>query len=75
MFRELTIDEINKYASRKGVKRIAVENFLGSLGLAGSMRGELINMQSDAVLYGWNSATQNAITAGIKKAYKSTKKN
>jgi hypothetical protein len=69
-FRELTSEEIEKYASRKGVRRIAVENFLGTLGFAGSMQGELINMRNDARVYGWTAATQAAITAGIKKAYK-----
>jgi len=68
--RQLTSVEIEKYASRKGVKRVAVENFLGSIGYAGSLAGELRNMYDDARAYRWNSATQNAIAAGIKKAYK-----
>jgi hypothetical protein len=70
VFRELTEAEIKKYASRKNVRAIAVENFLGSLGQAGSMSGELANMRSDAISYKWNAPTVNAITAGIKKAYK-----
>jgi hypothetical protein len=67
--KELTHDEIEKYASRKGVKKIAVRNFLGTLGGAGSAAGELANMRSDAASYKWNAATVAAITAGIKKAY------
>ena len=61
--RQLTIPKINKFASRKNVRRIAVENFLMTMGnnpLAAS-----INMGYDADLYKWNSATVQAIKEGI----------
>ena len=68
--RKLTDAEITKFASRAGVRKIAVENFLGSLGYAGSARDEVRNMRADATSYKWSAATQNAIEAGIKLAYK-----
>ncbi len=69
MARELTSKEIEELASQKGVKRIAVENFLSSIPLDCSQRDHLGNLQMDARLYRWNQATVNAITRGIKKAY------
>ena len=69
--RDLTSAEIEKFASRKGVRRIAVENFLGSLGQAGSMENELANLEQDARMYpNWIPDTVAAIKAGIKLAYK-----
>jgi hypothetical protein len=68
--RQLTSEEIAKYASRKGVRKIAVENFLMSLGNAGSLGNELANLYMDTQLYKWKSATVRAIEAGIRKAYK-----
>jgi len=55
---------IELMATRKGVRKIAVENFLGSLdGLQG---WEIIaNLKNDARLYKWNATTVNAIKAGI----------
>lgn len=67
--KNLTEAEIASYANRKGVKKIAVENFLGSLGNAGGIQAELANLQDDAQSYKWNSQTVRAIEAGIKKAY------
>ena len=66
MMRQLIIPEINKLASHKNVRKIAVENFLMSMGdnpLAAS-----INMGYDADLYKWNNATIQAIKAGIALA-------
>lgn len=68
--RNLTDTEIAKFAARKGVRKIAVENFLGTLDLSIGARGNLRNMWQDARDYSWNSATQAAITAGIKLASK-----
>jgi hypothetical protein len=67
----LTAQQIETLAARKGVRRIAVMNFLGSLGYAGSKSGELRNMYDDARSYKWNSATQNAIARGIELYFKS----
>jgi hypothetical protein len=68
--RSLNSAEIEKFASKKGVKRIAVENFLATMGEAGSERGELANLSADAASYKWNSATKSAIASGIRLAYK-----
>lgn len=70
MFKPLSSEDIQKYAARKGVKKIAVENFLSTLGNAGSKGGELANLYMDAQMYKWKSATIRAIESGINKAYK-----
>ena len=67
--RELTEEEITSLAHRKGVKTIAVENFLMSLGNAGGIQAELANLRADAQSYGWKKPTVTAIEIGIKKAY------
>jgi len=64
--RKLTIKEIEKLAARKGAKRIAVENFLFSMGT--DERAANYNLSLDAGLYGWNLKTTAAIRAGIKLA-------
>ena len=60
----LTKEQIDKLASGKGVRRIAVENFLGSLGGSDRM-GASMNLHADAKCYKWNAATVNAIRKGI----------
>jgi len=67
--KQLTNDEIAKYAERPGVRKIAVENFLSTLGQAGNMRNEFLNMRADAKVYRWNDATLGAIEDGIRQAY------
>jgi hypothetical protein len=62
-----TID-IEKFAGRGGVKRVAVENFLSSL--AGSTRAEALgNLRQDARDYRWNAPTTAAISDGIKAVF------
>lgn len=70
--RELTSAGINTLAARPGVRRIAVENFLGSMAEYGE-RAAVGNLRADAASYRWNSATQSAIAAGIKMACKPAK--
>lgn len=66
--RELTSEEIGKLASRAGVRKIAVENFLMSMGDDAS--AARANLGQDARDYKWNSATQKAIRDGISLASK-----
>jgi hypothetical protein len=68
MARHLTNEEIEILASKPGVKRIAVENFLGSL-QSNSYAADVANMQMDAGMYRWNAQTVSAITKGINVAY------
>lgn len=68
--RELTSAEIEKLASGKGVKRIAVENFLSTLDTSIGVMGNTMNAQMDARMYKWNSVTVRAIEAGIRMAAK-----
>ena len=69
-FRHLTEAEIEKLASRGGVRRIAVVNFLGTLSGRGR-EGELANLVMDSHLYApkWNAATVAALRDGINLAY------
>lgn len=70
MPRPLMGTEIDGFAARKGVKRIAVENFLGTMDVEQTpMAAHLINLESDARDYRWSAATKAAIKAGIKLAY------
>ena len=68
----LTSKTIAKLAARKGVRKNAVENFLGTLGFEGSAgrSGALHNLYSDAKSYRWNCATISAIERGINLYFK-----
>jgi hypothetical protein len=68
--RTLTIEEIRELANRKNVRKIAVENFLMSLGGQTSMDA-LLNLEMDARLYKWNNETMVAIHDGILLADRS----
>ena len=61
--------DIEKFASRPGVRRIAVENFLDSMPLEIGMMANQLNCAKDSVLYGWNGPTITAIFDGIYEAY------
>ena len=65
----LTAVQIQKLAARKGVRRIAVENFLGTLGHEGSARAAIYNAHQDGRAYQWNAATVTAIVRGIELYY------
>ncbi|MCK9565477.1 MAG: hypothetical protein M0Q43_05450 [Methanothrix sp.] len=61
--------EIEEFASRRGVHKKDVEEFLGTVGEAGTEGGTLLNLYYDARLYNWNISTVRAIEAGIQSAY------
>jgi hypothetical protein len=65
----LSINEIGIFASHHGVNKRYVENFLDTVGQAGTEEGALLNLYYDARLYDWNISTVRAIEAGIKTAY------
>lgn len=65
----LSTNEIENFASHRGVKKEYVENFLDTVGQAGTEDGALLNLYYDARLYNWNISTVRAIEAGIKSAY------
>jgi len=63
---KLSIKQIRRFARGRDVKRIAVENFLMSMGT-----DEIIarrNLALDVELYKWNSVTFNVILQGINLA-------
>lgn len=66
--KSLTTDQITKLASRKGVKKTSVENFLFSMGEDPSAAWQ--NLRVDAQSYKWDSKTQKAISDGIILACK-----
>ena len=63
MMRELTGKEIEEFANRPGAKKIAVENFLMSMGT--DLTIAMGNLGVDAKQYGWNQDTINAILEGM----------
>jgi len=66
--RNLTLNEIERLSGRKNVRKIAVENFLCSMG--NDEHVAFSNLELDASMYRWNSATVKAISDGIKAASK-----
>ena len=63
----LAADRIEELASREGVNRTAVENFLGTLGDL-SRDDARANLEQDVKAYRWNTATGRAIQQGIEEA-------
>ena len=61
---KLDMKTIEELASRPGVKRIAVENFLMTLG-DNDKKTALTNLGNDALVYNWNAVTFGAIYDGI----------
>lgn len=66
----LSIEVIERLSSGKGVRKIAVENFLGTISTDEPMREHMGNLAMDARSYGWNYATQSAIRRGIEMLQK-----
>lgn len=65
----LTEDDFQRLTSSPKVRKIAVENFLGSL--EGLSRAEaLANLSMDSKMYRWNSETVLAIKKGISILFK-----
>lgn len=64
--RRLTAKEISKLASRHLVRKIAVENFLSTMGTTYDYA--IGNLALDARAYRWNKQTVRAIEAGITLA-------
>lgn len=66
----LTPERIETLAKEKGVKTIAVKNFLYSVGANPNKMCALLNLEADASSYRWNAATVNAIRQGITEYFK-----
>lgn len=70
MIKPLSAETIDNFASRPGVKRIAVENFLCSI--HGSSKSDAFsNAKQDARSYKWNDTTLEAIIEAIAQAQES----
>ena len=67
--RSLSLDEIELFASHRGASKREVEDFLSTVGQAGTEEGALLNLYYDARLYNWNISTVRAIEKGIVSAY------
>ena len=61
--------DIEKFASHPGVRRVAVENFLGTMPLEIGMVANQLNCAKDSVVYRWNGPIISAILDGIQEAY------
>ena len=69
MKRELTSEEIETLASREGARRIAVENFLGTLPMHTTLSDDCRNLRRYTFLYSWKTPTVKAIYDGIVLAH------
>lgn len=58
-----------KFAGRSGVKRIPVENFLGTIDMNPDQMSAWGNFERDASMYNWNHQTKKAISDGIVYYY------
>ena len=58
-----------KFAGRSGVKRIPVENFLGTIDMNPDQMSAWGNFERDASMYNWNYQTKKAISDGIVYYY------
>lgn len=66
MLKHLTTEEIEIFASRKGVRRNAVVNFLCTVHFGGvDFHFACENAKADARSYNWNDETLEAIIDGI----------
>ena len=66
----LSFNTIESLAKREKVRRIAVENFLGTANKSLPKESHLMNLQMDANMYKWNSQTVKAIKDGLEILYK-----
>lgn len=66
---KLSHERIQELASQPGVKRIAVENFLSTLGSMTYQEAKM-NLEMDARSYRWNDETVSAIWQGLLDAQK-----
>jgi len=69
--KSLTNEEVEKFSQRKNAKAIAVSNFLSTMG-GQTYEDACGNLEMDAHMYKWNSATVAAIRAGILLASSKT---
>jgi len=64
--RKLLVAEIDRFANRPGVRKIAVQNFLLTVTNNPDAQTAIMNLNMDARLYGWNRETVAAIREGIE---------
>lgn len=67
--RTLSTKDIDEFASHNGASKRCVENFLDTVGQAGTEEGDLLSLYYDARLFSWDIPTIGAIEAGIRFAY------
>jgi hypothetical protein len=65
----LTIERIEQLSSKKGVRAVAVRNFLFTVGENQNSIVAYANLEADARSYRWNAATVNAICTGIREYF------
>ena len=65
----LSNERIEELASNKGVKRIAVLNFLGTVGANECVEYAYLNLDMDMHMYSWNQLTVDAIKKGIEEYF------
>lgn len=70
----LSQERIRILSSKKGVRAIAVQNFLSTVSANPDIMCALLNLQADADSYKWNGETVNAIRQGIVEYFREEKK-
>jgi len=69
--RNLTFEEIDALLRKyPKARKIAVEDFLSTVASFQTKSNALANARKDALLYGWNAQTAQAIWEGISTAFK-----
>ena len=66
--RRLSRDEVERLAAKKGIRKMAVENFLMTVHNNENDWQARQNLALDTRLYNWNTKTVKAIVDGIKLA-------
>jgi hypothetical protein len=66
MLKQLTAQQIERLASRPGVRRSAVEDFLNTVDANHDAVEARRSLQADARRHGWGAETRGAIEEGIE---------
>lgn len=70
VLRPLFPSEIEEFTSRRGVDKIVVKDFLGSIEFSETVDVAIVNLSIYSKRYNWNKATRKAIEEVIKRAVK-----
>jgi hypothetical protein len=64
----VTLNRIQELANQEGVRKVAIENFLGTLGDM-TENEAMANLVQDAKVFRWNTLTIRVIQQGIRESF------